>query len=33
MKALAVGSAAKDKRAHLAAEDLSKISVGEMINL
>ena len=33
MKALAVGSAATDKRAHLAAADLSKISVEEMINL
>ena len=33
MKTLAVGSAAKDKRADLAATDLSKISVEEMINL
>jgi len=33
MKTLAVGSAAKDKRAHLAAIDLSKISVEDIINL
>ena len=33
MKTLAVGSAAKDKRAHLTAGDLSKILVEEMIDL
>jgi beta-phosphoglucomutase len=33
MKALAVGSASNDKRADLAAKDLSEIAIDEMINL
>jgi beta-phosphoglucomutase len=33
MKALAVGSAVSDKRAHLSAKDLSKITVKQMINI
>ena len=33
MKALAVGSASSDKRAHYAVSDLSKITVEKMLNL
>jgi beta-phosphoglucomutase len=33
MKALAVGSAVSDNRAHLSANDLSKITIKQMINI